>query len=382
MSRNYERVSRPAGEYYDEYHEAMKEEVSSAATIRQAILYSTPGVSVHDPHGIMCPTDETIRKMWHQFLTDAYPLTTAERYDGAEYLPGGEFDYDENGIQKNILHHSFHDTKYPYVFPGWIQRQCRKYGGEETANINILAYLIEWCSFYHRRTTGKDTFKYTIKDVSNSNKKPLTPELTEPIWKYCVQYAVRNMPTHKKLIWEPVGNSESIMEHATVAINNGTYDDKIFNGAWTSEDSNELIMSTPNCVGLNAYKTQISEGVNSGEESPEEKSKPEGKVKVPAITPERVRAFGNYSQAIRALKWNDEPTVEEPKLCYLVQEDTTPEESGNNDEVDEEIPERLRPIAEFYMGLPWQAQLFTLVLVGVAPLILLAIFMSALDFLF
>lgn len=95
-----------------------------------------------------------------------------------------------------------------------------------------------------------------------------------------------------------------------------------------------------------------------------------------------MRAFGNYSAAINALSWNDEPTIEEPKLCQLVQEDTTPEESGNSDEVDAEMPERLRPIAEFYMGLPWQAQLFTLVLVGVAPLILLVIFMSTLGFLF
>lgn len=121
MSHNYSAVSRPAGSYYDEYHEAMIEEVGSAATIRQAILYSTPGVSVHDPHGIMCPTDETTRKMWHQFLKDAYPLTTTERYEGAEYLPGGRFETDENGIRKNILKYSFHDTEYPYVFPRWIQ---------------------------------------------------------------------------------------------------------------------------------------------------------------------------------------------------------------------------------------------------------------------
>ncbi len=381
MSHNYSAVSRPAGSYYDEYHEAMIEEVGSAATIRQAILYSTPGVSVHDPHGIMCPTNETTRKMWHQFLKDAYPLTTTERYEGAEYLPGGRFETDENGIRKNILKYSFHDTEYPYVFPRWIQRQCREYGGEETASINILAYLVEWCSFHYSTKTVKSKFKYSLEDVSNGTSQ-LTHEVTEPIWKYCVQYAVRNIPTHKKVIWSNSVNYGPIMEHATVAINNGTYDDKIFNGAWTSEDSNELIMSTPNCEPLNAYKAQISEGVNSDEENPAEKSKPEGKVKVPAITPERVRAFGNYSQAIRALSWNDEPTVEEPKLCYLVQEDTTPEKPVDSDEVDEEIPERLRPIVEFYMGLPWQAQLFTLVLVGVAPLILLVIFMSTFGFLF
>lgn len=253
MSHNYSAVSRPAGSYYDEYHEAMIEEVSGAATIRQAILYSTPGVSVHDPHGIMCPTDETTRKMWHQFLKDAYPLTTTERYEGAEYLPGGKFETDENGIRKNILKYSFHDTKYPYVFPWWIQRQCREYGGEETATINILAYLVEWCSFHYSTKTVKSKFKYSIEDVSNGTR-PLTPELTEPIWKYCVQYAVRNIPTHKKVIWSASVNYGPIMEHATVAINNGTYDDKIFNGAWTSEDSNKLIMSTPNCEPLNAYK--------------------------------------------------------------------------------------------------------------------------------
>lgn len=381
MSHNYSSVSRPAGSYYDEYHEAMIEEVGSAATIRQAILYSTPGVSVHDPYGIMCPTDETTRKMWHQFLIDAYPLTTTERYDGAEYLPGGRFETDENGIRKNILKYSFHDTEYPYVFPRWIQRQCRVYGGEETASINILAYLVEWCSFHYRTKTVKSKFKYSIEDVSNGTYQ-LTPEQTEPIWKYCVQYAVRNIPTHKKVIWSASVNYGPIMEHATVAINNGTYDDKIFNGAWTSEDSNEIIMSTPNCEPLNAYKAQISEGATPDTEKLEEEDKPVEKVKTWAITPERVRAFGNYSQAIRALSWNDEPTIEEPKLCQLVQEDTTPEESGNSDEVDEEIPERLRPIAEFYMGLPWQAQLFTLVLVGVAPLILLVIFMSTLGFLF
>lgn len=203
MSHNYERVSRPAGDYYDHYHKGKVAEVGAAATIRQAILYSTPGVSVYDPHGIMCPTDETIRKMWHQFLKDAYPLTTTTEREDAKDLPSGEFDYDEYGTQRNILHHSRNNTSYPYVFPGWIQRQCRKYGGEETANINILAYLVEWCSFYHRRTTGKDNFKYSIKDVSNSNKKPLAPELTEPIWKYCVQYAVRNMPTTKTVIYDP-----------------------------------------------------------------------------------------------------------------------------------------------------------------------------------
>lgn len=120
MSRNYERVSRPAGGYYDKYHEAMKEEVSAAATIRQAILYSTPGVSVYDPHGIMCPTNETIRKMWHQFLKDAYPLTTTTEREDAKDLPSGEFDYDEYGTQRNILHHSRNNISYPYVFPGWI----------------------------------------------------------------------------------------------------------------------------------------------------------------------------------------------------------------------------------------------------------------------
>ena len=381
MSHNYSAVSRPAGSYYDEYHEAMIEEVSGAATIRQAILYSTPGVSVHDPHGIMCPTDETTRKMWHQFLKDAYPLTTTERYEGAEYLPGDKFETDENGIRKNILKYSFHDTKYPYVFPRWIQRQCREYGGEETATINILAYLVEWCSFHYSTKTVKSKFKYSIEDVSNGTR-PLTPELTEPIWKYCVQYAVRNIPTHKKVIWSASVNYGPIMEHATVAINNGTYDDKIFNGAWTSEDSNKLIMSTPNCEPLNAYKAQISEGATPDTEKLEEEDKPVEKVKTPAITPARVRAFGNYSPAIRALSWNDEPTIEEPKLCQLVQEDITPEEPVDSEEMDEEIPERLRPVVEFYMGLPWQAQLFTLVLLGVAPLALLVIFMSTLGFLF
>ena len=46
------------------------------------------------------------------------------------------------------------------------------------------------------------------------------------------------------------------------------------------------------------------------------------------------------------------------------------------------MPERLRPAVEFYMGLPWQAQLFTLVLLGVAPFVLLVIFMSTFGFLF
>lgn len=329
MSHNYERVSRPAGDYYDHYHKGKVAEVGAAATIRQAILYSTPGVSVYDPHGIMCPTDETIRKMWHQFLKDAYPLTTTTEREDAKDLPSGEFDYDEYGTQRNILHHSRNNTSYPYVFPGWIQRQCRKYGGEETANINILAYLVEWCSFYHRRTTGKDNFKYSIKDVSNSNKKPLAPELTEPIWKYCVQYAVRNMPTTKTVIYDPTVNSGPIMEHATVAINNGTYDDKIFNGAWTDEDSNELIMSTPDCVALNKYKAQISEGATPDTEKLEEENKPVEKVKTWAIAPERVRTFGNYSQAIRALEWGEESPVEEVGAsCDLpkeVEDDTMPE---------------------------------------------------------
>lgn len=381
MSHNYSAVSRPAGEYYDEYHKGMIEEVSAAATIRQAILYSTPGVSVHDPYGIMCPTDETIRKMWHQFLIDAYPLTTTERYDGAEYLPGGRFETDENGIRKNILKYSFHDTEYPYVFPGWIQRQCRKYGGEETANINILAYLVEWCSFHYSTKTVKSKFKYSIEDVSNGTYQ-LTPELTEPIWKYCVQYAVRNIPTHKKVIWDDAVNFGPLMEHATVAINNGTYDEKIFHGAWTDEDSDELIMSTPNCEPLNAYKAQISEGATPDTEKLEEEDKPVEKVKTWAITPERVRAFGNYSAAINALEWGEEPAVEKVKPSQRVQEDTIPEELGNSDELHEEIPERLRPAVEFYMGLPWQVQLFTLVLLGVAPFVLLVIFMSTLGFLF
>ena len=381
MSHNYSAVSRPAGEYYDHYHKGKVAEVGAAAAIRQATLYSAPGVSVHDPHGIMCPIDETTRKMWHQFLIEAYPLTTTTECEGAIDLPSGEFDYDEYGVRRNILHHSRNNASYPYVFPGWIQRQCREYGGEETASINILAYLVEWCSFYYRRTNSKGNFKYSIKDVSNSNKKPLTPSQTEPAWKYCVQYAVRNMPTIKTVIYDPTVNSGPIMEHATVAINSGTYDDKIFNGAWTDEDSNDLIMSTPNCAALNAYKVQVGEGATTEKESQEEESKPVGKVKSRVITPERVRVFGNYSAAIRALKWN-EPTIEEPKLCQLVQEDTAPEELGNSDEVDEEIPERLRPAVEFYMGLPWQVQLFTLVLLGVAPFVLLVIFMSTLGFLF
>lgn len=381
MSHNYSAVSRPAGSYYDEYHEAMVEEVSSAATIRQAILYSAPGVSVYDPHGIMCPTDEATRKMWHQFLKDAYPLTTTERYEGAEYLPGGKFETDENGIRKNILKYSFHDTKYPYVFPRWIQRQCREYGGEETASINILAYLVEWCRFHYSTNTVKSKFKYSIKDVSNSNESPLTPELAEPVWKYCVQYAVHNIPTHKKVIWSDSVNYGPIMEHATVAINSGTYDEKNFNGAWTSEDSDKLIMGTPNCEPLNAYKAQVGKGATTDKEKLEEESKPVGKVKSRVITPERVRVFGNYSAAINALGL-DEPTNKKVKPPQRVQEDTTPEESGDSDEVDEEIPEHLRPVVEFYVGLPWQVQLFTLVLLGVAPFVLLVIFMSALGFLF
>lgn len=366
MSHNYSAVSRPAGEYYDEYHKGMIEEVSAAATIRQAILYSTPGVSVHDPYGIMCPTDETTRKMWHQFLKDAYPLTTTERYEGAEYLPGGRFETDENGIRKNILKYSFHDTEYPYVFPWWIQRQCREYGGEETASINILAYLVEWCSFHYSTKTVKSKFKYSIEDVSNGTR-PLTPELTEPVWKYCVQYAVRNIPTHKKVIWSTSVNYGPIMEHATVAINNGTYDDKIFNGAWTSEDSNELIMSTPNCEPLNAYKAQISEGVNSDEENPAEKSKPEGKVKVSAITPERVRAFGNYSAAINALEWGEEsPEEEVGASCDL------PEEVE-----DDTMPEGVKAILEdmgYLDSVPWYCWVFLLCLAPVVPLILLWLF--------
>lgn len=363
MSHNYSAVSRPAGSYYDEYHEAMIEEVSGAATIRQAILYSTPGVSVHDPHGIMCPTDETTRKMWHQFLKDAYPLTTTERYEGAEYLPGGKFETDENGIRKNILKYSFHDTKYPYVFPRWIQRQCREYGGEETATINILAYLVEWCSFHYSTKTVKSKFKYSIEDVSNGTR-PLTPELTEPIWKYCVQYAVRNIPTHKKVIWSASVNYGPIMEHATVAINNGTYDDKIFNGAWTSEDSNELIMSTPNCEPLNAYKAQTSEGATPDTEKLEEGDKPVGKVKVPAITPERVRAFGNYSAAINALEWGEESPEEEVGVsCDL------PEEVE-----DDTMPEGVEAILEdmgYLDSVPWYCWFFLFCLTPVVPLILL-----------
>ena len=363
MSHNYSAVSRPAGSYYDEYHEAMIEEVGSAATIRQAILYSTPGVSVHDPHGIMCPTDETTRKMWHQFLKDAYPLTTTERYEGAEYLPGGRFETDENGIRKNILKYSFHDTEYPYVFPRWIQRQCREYGGEETASINILAYLVEWCSFHHSTKTVKSKFKYSIEDVSNGTR-PLTPELTEPVWKYCVQYAVRNIPTHKKVIWSASVNYGPIMEHATVAINNGTYDDKIFNGAWTSEDSNELIMSTPNCEPLNAYKAQTSEGATPDTEKLEEEDKPVGKVKVPAITPERVRAFGNYSAAINALEWGEESPEEEVGVsCDL------PEEVE-----DDTMPEGVEAILEdmgYLDSVPWYCWFFLFCLTPVVPLILL-----------
>lgn len=369
MSRNYERVSRPAGGYYDKYHEAMKEEVSAAATIRQAILYSTPGVSVYDPHGIMCPTNETIRKMWHQFLKDAYPLTTTTEREDAKDLPSGEFDYDEYGTQRNILHHSRNNISYPYVFPGWIQRQCRKCGGEETANINILAYLVEWCSFYHRRTTGKDNFKYSIKDASNSNKKPLTPELTEPIWKYCVQYAVRNMPTTKTVIYDPTVNSGPIMEHATVAINNGTYDEKIFHGAWTDEDSDELIMSTPNCAPLNAYKAQVGKGATTEKESQEEESKPVGKVKSRVITPERVRAFGNYSAAINALEWGEEsPEEEVGASCDL------PEEVE-----DDTMPEGVEAILEdmgYLDSVPWYCWVFLFCLTPVVPLILLWLFVA------
>lgn len=366
MSHNYSAVSRPAGEYYDEYHKGMIEEVSAAATIRQAILYSTPGVSVYDPYGIMCPTDETIRKMWHQFLIDAYPLTTTERYDGAEYLPGGRFETDENGIRKNILKYSFHDTEYPYVFPGWIQRQCRKYGGEETANINILAYLVEWCSFHYSTKTVKSKFKYSIEDVSNGTHQ-LTPELTEPIWKYCVQYAVHNIPTHKKVIWDDAVNFGPLMEHATVAINNGTYDEKIFHGAWTDEDSDELIMSTPNCEPLNAYKAQISEGATPDTEKLEEEDKPVEKVKTWAITPECVRAFGNYSAAINALEWGEEsPEEEVGASCDL------PEEVE-----DDTMPEGVNAILEdmgYLDSVPWYCWLSLFCLAPVVPLILLWLF--------
>lgn len=367
MSHNYSAVSRPAGEYYDEYHEAMKAEVSAAATIRQAILYSAPGVSVHDPHGIMCPTDETIRKMWHQFLTDAYPLTTTERYEGAEYLPGGKSELYDGGLRKNILKYSFHDTKYPYVFPDWIQRQCREYGGEETANINILAYLVEWCNFHYRMNTVKSKFKYSIEDVSNGNENPLTPEVTEPVWKYCVQYAVCNIPTHKKVIWEPAINAGPIMEHATIAINNGTYDDKIFCGAWSSEDSSNLIMSTTNCEPLNEYKAQVGEGATSDKEKPEEKSKPTEKAKRSVITPERVRAFGNYSAAINALEWGEEsPEEEVGASCDL------PEEVE-----DDTMPEGVKTILEdmgYLDSVPWYCWLFLFCLLPVVPLILLWLF--------
>lgn len=367
MSHNYERVSRPAGDYYDHYHKGKVAEVGAAATIRQAILYSTPGVSVYDPHGIMCPTDETIRKMWHQFLKDAYPLTTTTEREDAKDLPSGEFDYDEYGTQRNILHHSRNNTSYPYVFPGWIQRQCRKYGGEETANINILAYLVEWCSFYHRRTTGKDNFKYSIKDVSNSNKKPLAPELTEPIWKYCVQYAVRNMPTTKTVIYDPTVNSGPIMEHATVAINNGTYDDKIFNGAWTDEDSNELIMSTPDCAALNKYKAQISEGATPDTEKLEEEDKPVEKVKTWAITPERVRAFGNYSAAINALERGEEsPEEEVGASCDLTEE-------VEDDTMSEGVNAILEDMG-YLDSVPWYCWVFLFCLTPVVPLILLWLF--------
>lgn len=366
MSHNYSAVSRPAGSYYDEYHEAMIEEVSSAATIRQAILYSAPGVSVYDPHGIMCPTDEATRKMWHQFLKDAYPLTTTERYEGAEYLPGGKFETDENGIRKNILKYSFHDTKYPYVFPRWIQRQCREYGGEETASINILAYLIEWCRFHYSTNTVKSKFKYSIKDVSNSNESPLTPELTEPVWKYCVQYAVRNIPTHKKVIWSHSVNYGPIMEHATVAINSGTYDEKIFNGAWTSEDSDKLIMGTPNCEPLNAYKAQASKNANTGKEKVEEaEDKPNEKVWM--ITPEPVRAFGIFTPAIRALEWGEESLEEEVGTsCDL------PEEVE-----DDTMPEGVKTILEdmgYLDSVPWYCWAFLFCLTPVVPLILLWLF--------
>lgn len=364
MSHNYSAVSRPAGEYYDEIHNLFVGEVGAAATIRQAILYSTPGVSVHDPHGIMCPTDETTRKMWHQFLKDAYPLTTTTRYEGAEYLPGGNLEADEDGMWKNILKHSFHDTKYPYVFPGWIQRQCRKYGGVETANINILAYLIEWCSFHYRKTNSKGNFKYSIKDASNSGKKPLTPELTEPIWKYCVQYAVHCIPTHKKVIWD---NLWSIMEHATVAINNGTYDEKIFYGAWTDEDSSNLIMSTPNCAALEAYKAQVGEGATTDKEKQEEESKPVGKAKSRVITPERVRVFGNYSAAINALEWGEESSEEwVGASCDL------PEEVE-----DDTMPEGVKTILEdmgYLDSVPWYCWAFLFCLTPVVPLILLWLF--------
>jgi hypothetical protein len=368
MSPNYEAVSRPAGEYYDHYHKGKVAEVGAAAAIRQATLYSAPGVSVHDPHGIMCPTDETTRKMWHQFLIKAYPLTTTTtECEGAIDLPSGEFDYDEYGVRRNILHHSRNNTSYPYVFPGWIQRQCREYGGEETANINILAYLVEWCSFYYRRTNSKGNFKYSIKDVSNSNKKPLTPSQTEPAWKYCVQYAVRNMPTIKTVIYDPTVNSGPIMEHATVAINSGTYDDKIFNGAWTDEDSNDLIMSTPNCAALNAYKVQVGEGATTEKESQEDESKPVGKVKSRVITPERVRVFGNYNPAIRALEWGEESSEEEVGAsCDL------PEEVE-----DDTMPEGVKTILEdmgYLDSVPWYCWLFLFCLTPVVPLILLWLF--------
>lgn len=175
------------------------------------------------------------------------------------------------------------------------------------------------------------------------------------------------MPTTKTVIYDPTVNSGPIMEHATVAINNGTYDDKIFNGAWTDEDSNELIMSTPDCAALNKYKAQISEGATPDTEKLEEEDKPVEKVKTWAITPERVRAFGNYSAAINALERGEEsPKEEVGASCDL------PEEVE-----DDTMSEGVNAILEdmgYLDSVPWYCWVFLFCLTPVVPLILLWLF--------
>lgn len=123
-------------------------------------------------------------------------------------------------------------------------------------------------------------------------------------------------------------------------------------------------MSAPNCEPLNAYKAQTSEDATPDTEKLEEEDKPVGKVKVPAITPERVRAFGNYSAAINALEWGEESPEEEVGVsCDL------PEEVE-----DDTMPEGVEAILEdmgYLDSVPWYCWFFLFCLTPVVPLILL-----------
>lgn len=85
------------------------------------------------------------------------------------------------------------------------------------------------------------------------------------------------------------------------------------------------------------------------------------------ITPERVRAFGNYSAAINALEWGEEsPEEEVGASCDL------PEEV--EDDTMQEGVEAILEDMGYLDSVPWYCWLFLFCLAPVVPLILLWLF--------